>query len=74
MKTIIITVGLLIAGSALANPALGEADLKDCECKTCLIENGVCIRTQTNGERYVPDKSSTKSKKAKGQSAGATKG
>jgi hypothetical protein len=25
--------------------------LKDCECKTCLIENGKCVRTHTSAER-----------------------
>jgi hypothetical protein len=62
MKALILTVALSISGLALANSGLGEADLKDCECKTCLIENGKCLRTQTNGDRYIPDKSSSTSK------------
>ncbi len=74
MKALIITMTMMIAGLVSANPGLGEADLKDCECKTCLIENGVCLRTQTNGERYVPDKSSSKPKKDKKKSSGAIQG
>jgi hypothetical protein len=75
MKAVFFTIALTISGLAMANPGLGEADMKDCECKTCLIENGVCIRTQTNGERYVPDKSSpSKSKKGKSKSSGAIQG
>lgn len=76
MKALIFMVTLLVSGLTYAIPSnLGEVDLKDCECKTCLIENGVCIRTQTNGERYVPDKSASKpGKKSKAGSAGAVKG
>ena len=74
MKALMIFLAMSFTSASFANPALGEADLKDCECKTCLIENGVCIRTQTNGERYVPDKSSSgKSKKNKTKS-GAVQG
>lgn len=74
MKALIITMTMMITGLVSANPGLGEADMKDCECKTCLIENGVCLRTQTNGERYVPDKSSSKPKKGKKKSSGAIQG
>lgn len=71
MKALILTVVMAVSGVAIANSGLGEADLKDCECKTCLIENGKCLRTQTNGDRYIPDKSSsqTKSKGKKGSKA-----
>lgn len=71
MKALILTVALSISGLAIANSGLGEADLKDCECKTCLIENGKCLRTQTHGDRYVPDKSgsSSKSKSKSGSKA-----
>lgn len=66
MKALMLTLALTISGLAVANSGLGEADLKDCECKTCLIENGKCLRTQTNGDRYIPDKSGS-SAKAKGK-------
>ncbi|HLW57604.1 MAG TPA: hypothetical protein VKY27_09480 [Bacteriovoracaceae bacterium] len=65
MKALILTLAISVSGFALANSGLGEADLKDCECKTCLIENGKCLRTQTNGDRYVPDKSSSSQSKSK---------
>lgn len=68
----LLTSGLSYAQKYKSN--LGEVDLKDCECKTCLIENGVCVRTQTNGERYVPDKSVSKPGKKKAGTAGAVKG
>lgn len=77
MKNIIIAISLLTSGLSYGQKYqsnLGEMDLKDCECKTCLIENGVCIRTQTNGERYTPDKSSKPKKGSKANSnAGAVK-
>jgi hypothetical protein len=71
MKTLIATVVLLTSGLSFAqkyHSQLGEVDLKDCECKQCLVEKGVCIRTQTNSERFVPDKSASKPKK--GRNAG----
>lgn len=78
MKNLIIVMALLTSGLSYGQKYqsnLGEMDLKDCECKTCLIENGVCIRTQTNGERFVPDKAAQKpGKKSKGGTSGATKG
>lgn len=61
MKAIILTLAMTISGFAFAS-GLGEADLKDCECKTCLIEHGKCLRTQTNGDRYIPDKSPSQAK------------
>ena len=73
MKALILTVALSISGLALANSGLGEADLKDCECKTCLIENGKCLRTQTNGDRYIPDKSSSTAKSQGKKGTSATK-
>ncbi|MFA5583207.1 MAG: hypothetical protein WDA09_03250 [Bacteriovoracaceae bacterium] len=62
MKALILTFVFAVSGFAFANSGLGEADLKDCECKTCLIENGKCLRTQTNGDRYIPDKSPSQAK------------
>jgi len=77
MKTLIAAIALLTSGLSFAqkyHSNLGEVDLKDCECKTCLIENGVCVRTQTNGERFVPDKSASKPKKGRNNGpAGAVK-
>lgn len=65
MKALILTLAMAVSGFSFASTGLGEADLKDCECKTCLIENGKCLRTQTNGDRYVPDKSPSSQAKSK---------
>lgn len=71
MKIIAMTLCLMITGLALA--ATGEVDPKECECQTCLIKNGVCIRTQPNENRNVIDKSpaSLNSKKQKGKATKA---
>lgn len=66
MKALMLTLALTISGLAVANSGLGELDMKECECKTCLIENGKCIKTHANDGRYIPDKSGS-SAKAKGK-------
>jgi hypothetical protein len=73
MKTILITLTLAISTLAQAAPSnIGEVDPKECECQTCLIQNGICVQTQANSERYVKDTNTTpKPKNNKGKS-GAT--
>ncbi len=76
MKSLIVAITLFSSGLTYAFQSnLGEVDLKDCECKQCLIDNGVCVRTQTNGERYISDKNlGRKPKGKKAGPAGANKG
>lgn len=64
MKTLAMALTLLVSGSVFAQTH-GQVDTSACECQTCLIENGVCIRTHANSDRFVSDKGRTLSAKPK---------
>jgi hypothetical protein len=74
-KLALITIVLTMTTSAFGLPGqLGEVDPKECECETCLIKHGVCVRTLGQGIRHPSnDKGNANNKASKALKQGKAK-
>lgn len=50
-KTMLLLATFLLASIQVARSETSVPSPANCECKTCLLENGICIVTHTPGPR-----------------------
>lgn len=66
---LLVTCLVLASPPALARKGAGEVNTNECECQTCLIKNGVCIKSKANDDRIPTDKTPKPPKKKSGGGA-----